>query len=75
MKKTLTLVFDDHDDRESFIGWFLDGGGEQGLNDSREAHDEPYLNTKSEKTDWPWMGIRRGLEPDDYRILVTKNAR
>lgn len=35
----LNLGFATDEDREEFLGWFLDGGGEYQHNESRECHD------------------------------------
>lgn len=43
---TVTLTFENKEDRESFVGWFLDGGGEYEWNEGREKNDKlPWLQT------------------------------
>ena len=55
MSFKLTLDFATPEDRDSFIGWFLDGGGEQQFNESREMHDEPPLNQAGPGGgNWEW---------------------
>ncbi len=55
MSFKLTLDFATDEDRNSFIGWFLDGGGEYQFNDTREMHDEPRLDQSGPGGgDWEW---------------------
>ncbi len=44
MSFKLTLDFATIEDRDSFLGWFLDGGGEYEFNESRESDGEQTLN-------------------------------
>jgi hypothetical protein len=44
---TLQIKFEDIAQLNSFVAWFLDGGGEQGYFDYSECHDEYPMNTSS----------------------------
>lgn len=66
----LTLDFATDKDRHEFIGWFLDGGGEQQMNDARELRDEPMLGSNGPGGgDWEWStGSKAVPVADNYTI-------
>ncbi len=45
---TVTLTFPDDESAESFVGWFLDGGGEYQWNEGRESEGDPWMESS-----WP----------------------
>lgn len=45
-KPRITITFDNEETKDFFIGWFLDGGGEQTMNDSAEEELETTLDIK-----------------------------
>jgi hypothetical protein len=59
-KYSVTFDFDDKDDRDEFIGWMSDGGGEQNF-DMPEVVDT-YHNFK-------YVGSN---DDQDYKVEVTK---
>ncbi len=52
------LIFDfpDFETREDFIGWYLDGNGEQDFDSCQEMHDKARVSSKppegQKKWDW-----------------------
>ena len=56
--KTLTLEFDSEESYHNFVGWFLDGGGEQDFDHTLD--DEHYYSTR-------WL-------PVDSKIEVSKKS-
>ena len=55
MSFKLTLDFESDADRDDFIGWFLDGGGEYEFNEGRRERGDVALDTSGPGGgDWEW---------------------
>lgn len=66
--KRLVLTFPDSEARAAFVGWFLDGGGDQAFAESQATHNEPplYSSTPGGEKTWDWQ--RLGHEADEHVI-------
>lgn len=66
--KTLTLQFANAKDRDDFVAWFLDAGGDQQFGDFRDMHSKPVLNAKppAPQTLWDWA-----LDPDADNHVIA----
>lgn len=60
----MVLEFDNAEDRDDFVGWFLDGGGEYQFNDGRDGDGKPTLDTETRvgREDWDWKDDPDGDE-------------
>ena len=64
----LVLAFETEEDREYFLGWFLDGGGEYKHNDARESAGMPTLESVTMRNGTPPAED----EPDLRRIYAIE---
>lgn len=67
MAKRLILEFPDDETRMAFVGWYLDGTGEQDFGLTREEGGKPFLYSSPPKgqEQWDWQ-----TKPDDDEYLI-----
>lgn len=70
----LNIIFETAALREAFIGWYLDGGGDEGFLDTceNEGLGSPEMVPAHGQQNWPWGDVI-GAEPN-YTVAVKVDA-
>jgi len=66
--KRLVLLFHDSTTRQEFVGWFLDGGGDQNFAESQSLNGSQVLQpeTPDSAENWDWQVL--GDDADEFVI-------
>lgn len=70
--KKLLLIFPTHTDRSAFVGWFLDGGGQQGYQEALAEQSETpalYAVPPDGRDVWDWQRLQ--LTADEHAIAMV----
>ncbi len=69
--KKLVLEFPDSITRGQFIAWYLDAGGEEGLNDYLDQHGLAPMHADSPDSHEEWDWQRLGEDADEHAMVLT----
>lgn len=69
--KKLTLEFPDSTTRGRFVAWFLDAGGEEGLNEFLDHHSHLPIHADSPGGHDQWDWQRLGEDADEHVLVMA----
>jgi len=69
----LVFEFPDDETRMSFVGWYLDGGGEYTWGEGREERGEPWMRNQPPdgRRRWDWQ-TKPGADEYVIRLVAPK---